>query len=409
MSRYTYRAVNNAGKFMTGALDAQSLDHANELVGARGLAALEVAPETEGDRAHRMSKWLLRMHAVHAEELILFTKQLATMLRAGIPVLRVLEILETQTENPRLITICADLSGEIRSGSNLHRAMQRHPEVFSPLYVSMVQAGESSGALPQILQRLIYVISHENKVRSDVRSVMQYPIIVLVCLVTAFVILMTMVIPRFAVVYTRSEVALPLPTRICLVISDFLRNEWGVLVLALAAVAAGLYLVVRTEKGRYWRDRMFLHLPLIGPLVVKASLSRLASIFSIMQATGVGILDALQMLAHTVGNSAISRELLQVQTRLQEGHGIARPLMSARYFTPMFVNMVAIGEETGNLDEMLKEISLHYDAEVEYATRRLTTAMGPILIVALAAMVGFFALAVYLPMWDLARVVTQSI
>ncbi len=409
MSRYSYRAVNQGGKSMTGMLDAQSMDHANELVSARGLAVVDIRAETEVQAAGRARRWSIGRSSVHPEELILFTKQLATMLRAGIPMLRVFDILENQTENQRLKDICADIASHVRSGSNLYRAMQRHPDVFSTLYCSMVLAGETGGALPQILQRLIYVITHEYKVKSDVRAVLQYPVVVLACLVVAFVVLMTFVIPQFAAVYTRVDIVLPLPTRMCLAISDILRSWWKEIIAALFALGWAVYAAVRTEPGRYWRDRLILRVPLIGPLLIKAALSRFASIFSILQATGVGILDSIQMLAETIGNRSIGRELIRVQTQLQEGRGIAQPLMAARYFTPMFINMVAIGEEAGNLDEMLKEISLHYDAEVEYATRKLTTAMGPILIIALAAMVGFFALAVYLPMWDLARIATKSV
>ena len=408
MPRYAYTALSNTGKPVTGALDAQSIDHANELIAAQGLAVVDMDLESLRTGVRRVGRRLTRMQSVHAEELILFTKQLSTMLRAGIPVLRVFDILESQTENVRLKDICAQIAADIRGGSNIYRAMKRHPDVFSPLYCSMVLAGETSGALPQILQRLIYVITHEYKVKTEVRSVLQYPVIVLIALSVAFLTLMTLVIPRFAAVYMRADLALPWPTRACLTMSHWIREEWLITAVGLLVIMAAIRLALRTETGRYTWDRFIMGVPLIGPLLLKAALSRFASIFSILQASGVGILDSLNLLSDTIGNKAIGREIMGVQNELESGRGIARPLMSARYFTPMFVNMVAIGEESGNLDEMLREISLHYDAEVEYATRRLTTAMGPILIVALAGMVGFFALAVYLPMWDLARLVTAS-
>ena len=392
---------------MRGTLEAQSFDHANELIAARGLALLRIE-EKASTSAKSLSRWVEKFNKIHPEELIIYTKQLSTMMRAGIPLLRSFDILESQTENPRLKTISSEIASDIRAGSNLNRALRRHPDAFSPLYCSMVMAGESSGALPQVMDRLIYIISHEHKVKSDIRSVLQYPLLVLLCLGTAFVVLVTMVIPRFAAVYVRSGIVLPLPTRICLALSNLFRHEWPWLVAGAAMLAIAYVLFTSTRGGRQVRDRVFLGIPLMGPLMVKAALSRFASIFSILQASGVGILDSLQMLSDTIGNRAIGHELEGVQVKLEEGHGIARPLMAARYFTPMFINMVAIGEEAGNLDHMLKEIAAHYDAEVEFATRRLTTAMGPILIVALAALVGFFALAVYLPMWDLARLVTRG-
>lgn len=408
MSHYSYKAVGSTGNPVSGYQDADSPDQANELLSARGLTVLSLSELGLAGKAGGWEARLKQLHRITTEERILFTKQLSTMIRAGIPMLRVMDILTNQTENPRLKAICADIAVEIRSGHTLHAALHRHANVFSPLYIGMVLAGETSGSLPQVLQRLIYVISHEHKVKSDVRAALQYPALVFFSLVVAFFTLITLVIPRFAAIYEKVQLNLPLPTRICIALSQFLKLHWPGLLLVLFLLAVLLYGAVRTRPGRLVRDRLLLKLPLIGPLIVKASLSRFANIFSILQATGVGILDSLHILSATIGNTAIERELDRVQTRLEEGHGIAQPFLAARFFTPMFVNMVAIGEESGNLDEMLREISSHYDTEVEFATRRLTAALGPILIVLLAAMVGFFALAVYLPMWDLARIVTKG-
>ena len=408
MSTYRYEAVNEGGKTVAGLIEAESMDHANDLLGARGLTPLSMRDETAAAGKPRWEKIALLFNTVHPEELILYTKQLSTMLKAGIPILRVVDILENQSENLRLKDISRQIGLDIRSGATLSRSLRRHPDVFSALYCSMVQAGEASGALPQILQRLIYIITHEYQVKTEIRSVLQYPLIVLVSLVTAFVGLITFVIPQFAKVYTKVKVELPFPTRACLALSKLFNEQWPVLLLGLAVVGLAVFLILRTAPGRYGWDRLKLRIPLIGPLLLKSALSRFASIFSILQASGVGILDALKILSGTIGNAAISRELEGVQVHLEQGHGVARPLMAAKYFTPMLINMVAVGEEAGNLDEMLREVSVHYDAEVEYATRRLTTAMGPVLIVAMAFLVGFFALAVYMPMWDLAKLATRT-
>jgi type IV pilus assembly protein PilC len=407
MGSYRYEAVNELGKTVAGVIEAQSLDHANEVLAGRGLAPLELRDESGAAAGENRLARMFRKK-VTPEDLILFTKQLSTMMRAGIPVLRVMDILESQAENPQLKAICKQIAGDIRSGSNLHRALAKHPRVFSTLYSSMVLAGETSGALPQILQRLIYIITHEYKVRSEVRSVLQYPLIVLGALIAAFVSLIMFVIPKFSGVYAKAKIQLPFPTRTCLALSRFLNGYWPWILAGLVGIAVALFLALRTRPGRFWWDRLKLGMPLVGPLLVKAALSRFASIFSILQASGVGILDAIKILSGTIGNEAIGRELEGVQSRLEQGHGIARPLMSAKYFTPMVINMVAVGEEAGNLDEMLKEISIHYDSEVEYATRRLTTAMGPVLIALMSALVGFFALAVYMPMWDLAKLASTG-
>ena len=408
MSTYRYEAMNESGKTVAGVIDAESPDHANDLLSARGLTPLALRDDTAAELAPRWDKLARMLSTVHPEELILYTKQLATMLKAGIPILRVVDILENQSENPRLKEISRQIGLDIRGGATLSRSLRRHPDVFSPLFSSMVQAGEASGTLPQILQRLIYIITHEYQVKTEVRSVLQYPLIVLVSLIGAFVGLITFVIPQFAKVYAKVKVQLPFPTRVCLFLSRLFNDRWPALLLGLGLVVLAIFLTLRTAAGRYWWDRLKLRIPLVGPLLLKSALSRFASIFSILQASGVGILDALKILSGTIGNAAISRELEGVQVHLEQGHGVARPLMAAKYFTPMLINMVAVGEEAGNLHEMLREVSLHYDSEVEYATRRLTTAMGPVLIVAMAVLVGFFALAVYMPMWDLAKLATRQ-
>jgi len=408
MNHYRYEALNEAGKAVGGRIDADSLDHANDLLNARGLTPLALNDETAAAPGRRWEKLAQLLGSVHPEELILFTKQLATMLKAGIPILRVTDILESQSENPRLKDICRQIGLDIRGGSTLSQSLQRHPDVFPPLYASMVLAGETSGALPQILQRLIYIISHEYQVKTEIRSVLQYPLIVLIALVSAFVGLITFVIPQFAKIYRKVHVDLPFPTRVCIQLSHLFNDHWAYLLIGIGAIAVATFLLLRTPWGRYGWDRAKLRLPLVGPLLLKAALSRFASIFSILQSSGVGILDSIKILSGTIGNAAISRELEGLQHHLEQGHGVARPLMAAKYFTPMLINMVAVGEEAGNLDEMLREVSVHYDSEVEYATRRLTTAMGPVLIVAMAFLVGFFALAVYMPMWDLAKLATRT-
>jgi len=198
---------------------------------------------------------------------------------------------------------------------------------------------------------------------------------------------------------------LPLPTKICMAMYQFLSEHWFFIALVVVAGISALISYLRTEPGKYMRDVFLMRLPVIGKLFLKAAMSRFASIFSILQSSGVDILDSMKILSGTIGNTAIAREFENITNRLEEGRGIAEPLKESSYFTPIVVNMIAIGEESGNLDEMLGEISAHYDFELEYAMNKLSEAIGPILTVGLAAVVGFFALAIFLPMWDLTKVV----
>ncbi|MBN2397145.1 MAG: type II secretion system F family protein [Deltaproteobacteria bacterium] len=404
MPDFFYRAVNQYGAEVSGSIEAQSVEAAQHLLNEQGLIPSDVSEESLGSRT-LLAGIQARLVSVTMRELILFTKQFKTMLIAGLSILKVLEILEHQTRNLKLRKALGSMTAEIREGFALHEAFGKHPGIFPPLYVSMIEAGESSGTLPDVLDRLVYILEHEHKVRSDIKSALQYPIMVVVALVVAFFVLLTFVIPRFVAIFTKAGLDLPIPTLICLYLYRLISDYWYLPLGGLILAVFGLRHWFKTEQGRYVRDRLILQIPLIGPLFVKAAMSRFASIFSILQASGVTVLSALDILSGTIGNAAISREFSGLKDKIQEGRGISEPLRSSKYFTPMVVDMVAVGEESGELEEMLRVIAVHYDDEVEYAVKGLSEAIGPILIVSLAAVVGFFALAIFLPMWDLTKMV----
>ncbi len=407
MAKYTYQAYDESGQEQSGTIEADSTEGAENLLAAKGYIPIRISSESVVSNS-LIEKINDLLTPVSAPDLLLFTKQFRSMLVAGVPILNLLEVLEVQTENRKLKKTVGALMQSVQEGSTLHEAFRKHPGVFSPLYYSIVRAGETSGALPDVLDRLGYIIEHEHKVRSDIRSALQYPIMVVIALVIAFFVLLTFVIPKFVEIFKRSGIDLPLPTRICMVLYQFLAHQWPILIVALIAVIAGLSWYLKTEAGQYTKDSLMLRLPVIGKLMVKTAMSRFASIFSILQASGVPVLESLRILSGTIGNRAIAEEFKKVRERVEEGRGIASPLRTARYFTPMVINMVAIGEESGNLDEMLMEVSRHYDYEVEYAVKRLSETLSPILIVGLAAVVGFFALAIFLPMWDLTQIAKKG-
>jgi len=404
MPHFSYKAINQRGVEISGVVEAKSVEAVQNLLSEQGLIPSAVTGEsfTSGNFLAGIQA---KLASVTMKELILFTKQFRTMLMAGLPILKVLEILEHQTQNLKLKKALASLTVEIKEGVALNEAFGKHPGIFSPLYINMIEAGESSGTLPDVLDRLVYILEHEHKVRSDIKSALQYPIMVMVALVIAFFVLLTFVIPKFVGIFKKAGLDLPLPTLICLYMYQFLQNYWHLLLGGLVLVILALRYWFKTEQGQYVRDKFILRLPLVGGLFVKAVMSRFASIFSILQASGVTVLRALDILSGTIGNAAISREFSGLKDKIQEGRGISGPLRSLRYFTPMVVDMVAVGEESGELEQMLQVISTHYDDEVEYAVKGLSDAIGPVLIVSLAAIVGFFAMAIFLPMWDLTKMV----
>jgi type IV pilus assembly protein PilC len=402
MPKFSFEAITETGAPTKGELEAESLEAASNALAARGYIPTRVKEERRpGQQLAARGPFSGLFAPVKTPELILFTKQFKTLIRSGVPMLTILQVLEEQTENKRLREILGAIHQDIREGASLHDAFRRHPSVFSPLYCSMLRAGEAAGALPEILDRLVYVIEHEHKVKSDVKAALTYPVIVVSFLTIAFFVLLVGVIPRFVNIFKNAGLKLPLPTQICLLLYHAIVQYWFVIAAALIAAGILLYLYGRTAPGRLARDALLLRLPLVGKLFQKAAISRFASIFSILQASGVDILDAMGILSGTIGNEAISKQIEGIQGRLREGRGISGPLRQAKYFTPMVVNMIAVGEESGNLDVLLKDVAAHYDTEVEYATKKLSDAIGPILTISLAAVVGFFALAIFLPMWDL--------
>lgn len=401
MPKFQYQAITETGATTTGEIEADSLESANSMLAARGYIPTRVKAEQPALSGFQVSKFRDLLSPVKAPELILFTKQFKTMFNAGVSMINMLEILEQQTENPRLRRIMGKMHQDIKEGASLYDAFSKHPKVFSPLYCSMIRAGESSGALPEVLDRLTYIIEHENQVKSDIKSALTYPVIVVVFLFSAFLILITQVIPKFVNIFQNAGLKLPLPTQICIFLYEILSTYWYLIIGVAIIVIVFLFYYLKTKQGKFMRDSILMRVPLVGPLFAKSAVSRFASIFSILQASGVDVLDSMDILSETMGNAAISNELDNIKDRLAEGRGIAGPLSEAKYFTPMLINMVAIGEESGNLESMMQEVASHYDSEVEYAMKKMTEAIGPLLTVGLAAVVGFFALAIFLPMWDL--------
>ena len=401
MPKFSYQAITDSGTKISGMIEAESQESASSILASRGYIPTRVKAEQPGLGSFQMSKIRELLAPIKAPELILFTKQFKTMFSAGVAMISLLEILEAQTENPRLRRVLNKMHQDIKEGASLYDAFKRHPKVFSALYCSMIKAGETAGALPEVLDRLTYIIEHEHRVKSDIKSALTYPTIVVVFLFSAFLILITQVIPKFANIFKGAGLTLPLPTQICIFIYEFLSSYWYLIIAGVVVTGVFLFYYLKTEQGKYVRDTILMQIPLIGPLFVKSAVSRFASIFSILQASGVDVLDTMDILAGTIGNAAIGRELEGIKGRLAEGRGIAGPLSEASYFTPMLINMVAIGEESGNLENMLKDVAAHYDTEVEYSMKKLSEAIGPLLTVGLAAVVGFFALAIFLPMWDL--------
>ncbi|MFA4915117.1 MAG: type II secretion system F family protein [Syntrophales bacterium] len=406
MPNYFYKAINEQGGFITGDIEAESAEIAAGMLADRGYIPSKVTEKKTVGAASQAGWWQRlnqKLSPVGITDLIIFTKQFRSLFKAGVPLVRSFQVLEAQTEDRTLKAAISVISQDIKSGSGLSAAMNRHGTIFSPLYRSMIKAGEMSGTVPEALDRLIYIIEHEGKIKSDIKSALQYPMVVCITLTIAFFVLLTFVVPKFASMFSKSGLTLPIPTQIAIMLYQFLFHYWHLLIFGLIALIVGLKSFFKTEQGEYIKDSLILRIPFLGPLFIKAAMSRFASIFGMLYSSGTPVINAMTVLSSIIGNKAIAREFDGIREQIKEGRGIAVPLGSSKYFTPMVVDMVAIGEETGNIEEMLLQVTEHYDDEVSYTVKRLSDLIGPVLIVALAAVVGFFALAIFLPMWNLTQ------
>jgi len=406
MPKYIYKAMNENGDTASGTLEAESVEVASSMLISRNLIPSKIKEQSKtGDNLQL--KAILGTSKVKVTDVVMFTKQFHSMIVAGIPMLRILSILEEQTENKGLRGAISKIIQDINHGLSLSDALEKHPQIFSRLYCDMIKAGEMSGNVPIVLDRLIYIIEHEAKVKSDIKSALRYPLIVLVALCGAFIILLTFVIPQFASIFSTAGLILPWPTKFAMLLYSLLSNYWYLIIGVIVITVFGMIFYFKTSNGKFVRDSFLLEMPIVGPVFKKAALSRFASIFAILQTSGVPIMQSLTILSATMGNEALTRSFDHIRERIKEGAGISAPLKSAKYFTPMVVDMVAIGEESGNIDEMMRAVAKHYDDEVEHAIKGLSEAIGPLLIVGLAAIVGFFALAIFMPMWDLTKIATK--
>jgi len=404
MTQFSYRAIKECGSQTAGVLEAVSVLDAKELLTKRNLIPVTV---TEKGMTKVGTFDFQILNRVSKRDLILFTRQFSVMIRAGVPMLHLLEVLEEQSENKRLKDSVNAISQDIRDGVKLSSAFRKHPTIFSPLYCGMVNAGESSGQLDIVMDRLTLIIEHEYKVIRDIKTALRYPMMVVAFLVVAFYILMTFVIPKFASIYKSAKIELPLPTKICIAMSDFSEAYMSIIIPTFFGIVLLIWLFLRTESGKYFKDYMLLKTPLIGQLVTKSIMSRFSSIFAILIASGVDILQSLDILKQTLNNKIIENEFDKIAEHLRAGGGISGPLKESKYFPDLLACIASIGEETGQMDTLLKEVSTHYDIEVKMAIDKLNDAIPVILTISLAVIVGFFALAIYLPMWDLTKLIKK--
>ena len=399
MGKFTYKARDEKGSLVTGIIEGDNRRAAYAQIDALGLFPVAVSEARE--EIFSIENFLTALKPVRYDDIIFFTRQLQTVIRAGIPILSGLRALEEQTSNVKLRGAIREMVQDIDKGASLSDAMMKQKKLFPDLYTSMVKAGEIGGSLEEVLERLATLLEFQLKTKEMLKSAIRYPIFVVTTLLIAFLVLINFVVPRFAVLFRGAKMDLPLPTRMLLLTNDIFQNYAIYLGISIFILIGGFLLYKRTDAGTFEIDRLKLRVPLIGPIILKICMSRFANMFENLIKVGIPVVRTLEVVSRTVGNEYIAQKIIEISGKIERGLGISRPLREAEIFPPLIIHLISTGEQTGSLEDMLKEVSTHYDREITYSINRLSTWIEPLLTAGLSLMVLFLALAIFLPWWNM--------
>lgn len=402
MPTYQYRGRSALGEQVTGQLDASSESAAADQLMSRGVIPLELSAAKE---VKEFSLKALMKGKVALEELQIFTRQMYSLTRSGIPILRAIAGLSETTHSQRMKEALNNISEQLTSGRPLSSAMNQHPDVFDALFVSMIHVGENTGKLEDAFIQLSGYIEREQETRRRIKAAMRYPIFVLIAISIAMVILNIMVIPKFAQMFSRFGADLPWATKILINTSSLFVHYWPAMIMLLIASFIGIRYWHSSAKGERQWDRWKLNIPVVGSIIERSTLSRYCRSFSMMLSAGVPMTQALSLVADAVDNAYMHDSIVRMRRGIESGDSMLRVHNNSQLFTPLVLQMVAVGEETGQIDELLNDAADFYEGEVDYDLKNLTAKLEPILIGFVACIVLILALGIYLPMWDMLNVV----
>ena len=402
MPNYRYTARDERGHAVTGTLAAPSSEALADQLKRMGYLVTQAREVAEGVA---LESAVQRLRRVGTDDLVLFNVQLSKMIQVGIPLVTSLHTLSEQTENAKLRAAVSDVARAVEAGSSFSEALRRHPSIFSPLFINMVHAGEVSGKLDDILRRLAVFSKREAELEQQVKTAMTYPALLLVVGIGVITLLLVGVIPKFITIFMEANVPLPLPTQILYYASQALRQYWLPLGGGLFVAVAAVRMYAKSPAGRRQLDTLYIRLPVVGDLVRKTAVARLAHTLETLFASGVQVLESLSIAETTCGNAVIADVCRSVQGSVREGGMLSEPMRVSREFPPMVVQMVAVGETTGTLDHMLGEIAEHYDELLRHSLKRLTALIEPFFLLIMGGMIGFIMASVLLPMFRMVNVI----
>ena len=412
MASYAWRGRNQRGELITGRLDADNEGAIADQLLAGGVSPIEIrladgsAAAKAGDagRPGSSAVWqALLGQGISGEETLVLSRQLYTLQKAGVPLLRALAGLQASSIKPAMVGLLVDLRASLDQGRELSTALARHPAVFSAFYVAMVQVGEMTGQMTEVLHRLAEHLEFELDVKARIQQALRYPAMVGVAILCALVVINIFVLPTFASLFAGFKTELPLMTRLLLGISTFSLRWWPLLLAGSVGAVLALRSWLASADGRYRWDRLKLRLPVVGPIVLKATLARFARSFAMASRSGVPISQAMTVVARTVDNAWIGARIEQMRDGVERGESISRCAASAGVFTPVVLQMIAVGEETGELDTLLTEIAGMYERETDHAIKGLSSAIEPLLLLVVGGMVLVLALGVFMPLWGMGQ------
>jgi len=404
LPNFSFKGRNTRGELITGTLEGADAGVIADQLLNTGITPVDIRA-SQRIFTGEVPQWWRNVGKRRATllDLMLFSRQMHTLLKAGVPILRALAGLQESATNPTMADVIQDLRVSLDSGRELSAAMRRHPEVFSFFYVSLVRVGELTGQLENVFLRLYSHLDFEREIRDSIKAAVRYPVFVLMAMAAAIVIVNLFVIPAFAKVYAGFKAELPYLTRLLIGFSDLMVQTWPLQLAALIGAVLAFRAWIGTRRGKYQWDKLKLRIPIAGKIVLKATLARFARSLALALQSGVPVVQALTTVALVVDNDYIGQRVEQMRDGVERGESVLRTAVAAGVFTPVVLQMIAVGDETGELDALMREVADLYERDVEYEVRTLSQQVEPILIVGLGALVLVLALGVFLPIWDLGK------
>lgn len=399
MPVFKYIGRDTSGQQVSGQLEASSQESAMSQLQVKQIILTSLKEETEAPSGLKFS--FLSKRKVTIDEQVLLTRQLYALSKAGIPVIRALTGLAESSENPRMAEVLNEIANSLISGSELSTSFRQFPEIFSPIFVNMVKVGENTGRLDLAFQKLTGYLELERETKKRIKSATRYPIFVMTAMVIAIAVINVFVIPSFANVFAKLGADLPLATKILMATSSFTIKYWWVILLGIVTSVMLWLRFIKTPEGLLWKDTTLLRLPLFGSLFKRIALSRFARSFAMMLSSGVPILKGLSIVSESVGNKSVSLAIEEMSKGVEHGERLTSTAAATGLFTPLVLQMMAVGEETGSVDDLLNDVADFYEEEIDYELTQLSDSIEPILLVFLGVLVLVLALGVFLPIWDL--------